>query len=1516
MIAIVACGPATTVEAAVVDISGTLTLPLDATVGAGNSARLTANSQTYWGGTTAVSNVDLNNFQLTIDNGGGNSQYYNGAITGPGTLRFQGRDDATWTPDIRLGGTVANSPDAVTLAKGRVQLNKTAGVDALAGAITVNTGQTVRIQLLKSNQINDASTITSTAGSGAFHLDMDGFSETIDGLVIKTGHMVNTGIGGVLNVTSLTVGGVSKPRGAYTAGSGFVTGSGYIDVDNFGPPVIELPPGVPASPSPADTANNIHPATLSKLTWAASTDATSYDVYLWLASDPQPVSPTANVLITEYTVSPQVLSLSDYKWQVIAKNSIGDTPGPEWTFTTIDRRNISGTLTQALDAIVGAGPASLTADATTYYGGTTSVFSINLNGFQFTINNGGGNSQYYNGAITGPGTIRFQGRGDASWFPDMRLGGTLANSPGSVILQYGRVQLNKTDGVDALAGAISVATNQTARIQLLKSNQINDAATIVSTGSSGAFYLELGGFSDTIASLTIKTGHLVDTGVGGVLTVTNLTVGGVIKGPGTYTSADGFVSGSGSVLVPGATTPADAGTSLVSASPSSVVADGSTPSTITVTLLDSGSNPVSGKTVTLASSRGAADTISAASGLSDGSGVVTFNVTSATTGAPVFTATATTDSVTVSQTAEVTFTELPPADAGTSTVTASPGSVVANGLSASTITVTLKDSGGSAVPGKTVTLASSRGATDTISSASGSSNASGVVIFTVKSTTDGSPVFTATDTTDSVTISQTASVTFAVNPAASDSQSTVAASPGSVVANGSTASTITVTLKDSGGAAVAGKTVTLASSRGASDTISAASGVSNLAGVVTFTVTSLTAGEAIFTATDTTDSVVLTQTAAVTFTEATNVVDISNVLNPWEPANPGAGVKIDVAVTSDKSARLVGLTQTHWASGGFSRLVDLNGNTLIIDSGGGNAMTCSGAISGNGLVRVNAGGIGVLHINGSVGNTYTGATEINSGPVKLTKTSGNALNGTIAVNGSMSNNFPGTGNLWWGANNQVNDTSNLTLAAGSSLNLAGYADTMGTLALTGDANIYLSGATSMVHFADSSAASWTAGKQLVIREWNGSPAGGGTEGVFFGDSADGLDAGQLANLGFMNPAGFDAGLYHAAILATGEVVPTGTAVEAISPPYDLSPAATAARAAIYTSTGRADLTASGSPLATGTRIVFFGDSITWQNSYIGMLNTAIATGAGTTGKSITLINRGINGGGVLQVRDGAPDSGYPGSTPQASFASLLTSDNADIAVVFIGINDVWWRNTSAATYEQALRDLAATADAQGVTLIFATPAAHNESPVGADSLDAAINQFSGIVQTVAADTGSTFVNLRSAFVSYWQNNNYEIRLDGTYVTLKTYGLLTYDGVHPTTLGNQMIADHIADGILSALTAGSPFETWANDNAGGQPADEDFDKDGVPNGVEYFMGATGSTFTPNPPVVTVGAVRTVTWPRDPNAVASFKVQISETLTGWEDVLPPHASIDESDPDQVTYTLPSGSSQKFCRLVVTP
>lgn len=98
--------------------------------------------------------------------------------------------------------------------------------------------------------------------------------------------------------------------------------------------------------------------------------------------------------------------------------------------------------------------------------------------------------------------------------------------------------------------------------------------------------------------------------------------------------------------------------------------------------------------------------------------------------------------------------------AATSTVVASPTSVAADNYTASTITVTLKDSAGTAVPGKAVALAAGSGSS-MITTLSGTSNASGVATFSVvNGTVEGPITYTATDTTDSIVITQTAQVTF------------------------------------------------------------------------------------------------------------------------------------------------------------------------------------------------------------------------------------------------------------------------------------------------------------------------------------------------------------------------------------------------------------------------------------------------------------------------------------------------------------------------------------------------------------------------------------------------------------------------------------------------------------------------------------------------------------------------------------------------------------------------------------
>jgi autotransporter-associated beta strand protein len=115
---------------------------------------------------------------------------------------------------------------------------------------------------------------------------------------------------------------------------------------------------------------------------------------------------------------------------------------------------------------------------------------------------------------------------------------------------------------------------------------------------------------------------------------------------------------------------------------------------------------------------------------------------------------------------------------------------------------------------------------------------------------------------------------------------------------------------------------------------------------------------------------------------------------------------------------------------------------------------------------------------------------------------------------------------------------------------------------------------------------------------------------------------------------------------------------------------------------------------------------------------------------------------------------------------------------------------------------------------------------------------------------------------------------------------------------------------------SGYSTWATANAGGQTADLDFDNDGVDNGVEYFLGATGSGFTQSP---TTFANKKATWTNGGKIAKEqygiqFWIQKSTDLVGWTDVASDDPNLENVD-GSVSYTL-TGSGKEFMRLKVTP
>ena len=150
---------------------------------------------------------------------------------------------------------------------------------------------------------------------------------------------------------------------------------------------------------------------------------------------------------------------------------------------------------------------------------------------------------------------------------------------------------------------------------------------------------------------------------------------------------------------------------------------------------------------------------------------------------------------------------------------------------------------------------------------------------------------------------------------------------------------------------------------------------------------------------------------------------------------------------------------------------------------------------------------------------------------------------------------------------------------------------------------------------------------------------------------------------------------------------------------------------------------------------------------------------------------------------------------------------------------------------------------------------------------------------------------------------------------------------PELAGNAYLGgksyDLMGGGRLVPIGAASGFGTWAaTNNANGQTLADDHDRDGVPNGIEYFLGGpTGNTtgLSALPAVANNSGGRSVTWTMAGNYTGAygtdFVVETSESLSGaWTtEIL--GANVIRAG-NAVTYTFPPpGPARKFVRLKVT-
>lgn len=184
------------------------------------------------------------------------------------------------------------------------------------------------------------------------------------------------------------------------------------------------------------------------------------------------------------------------------------------------------------------------------------------------------------------------------------------------------------------------------------------------------------------------------------------------------------------------------------------------------------------------------------------------------------------------------------------------------------------------------------------------------------------------------------------------------------------------------------------------------------------------------------------------------------------------------------------------------------------------------------------------------------------------------------------------------------------------------------------------------------------------------------------------------------------------------------------------------------------------------KVLFFGDSITQAGikpgGYISLLKESLP--------EKELIGAGIGGNKVYDLFLRLEDD--------------VLSKKPDIVFIYIGVNDVWHKQSSltgtdpdkfAAFYSAIINKLKKS----GIKTILCTPAVIGERTDFSNSQDGDLNRYSQIIRDLASKHGCGLVDLRKAFLEYNLKNNPEN---------KESGILTTDRVHLNQAGNQLLAD--------------------------------------------------------------------------------------------------------------------------------
>ena len=546
--------------------------------------------------------------------------------------------------------------------------------------------------------------------------------------------------------------------------------------------------------------------------------------------------------------------------------------------------------------------------------------------------------------------------------------------------------------------------------------------------------------------------------------------------------------------------------------------------------------------------------------------------------------------------------------------------------------------------------------------------------------------------------------------------------------------------------------------------------------------------------------------------------------------------------------------------------INLNANTLSFNTAGtANVMTLSGVISGTGSLNKTA-GTGTLTLN-NTDNNFEGTVTLVGGTTNITKITNGGSNSSLGK-GSSSIVFNGATLSYTGTTTDTTDRV-IDMRAGAAINNNGVG---GQITITA-ANVSQGGTAS-----------------ARILSLGGSNTNDNTFNSILGNSGSGTSISTLQKNG------------------TGKWIITGT---------QLYTGATIVNAGLLAIGGSTILGGATGSTADAGNIVFGQNLNSGRLEFVTVANLGAAdqirfrnTGGtaglggalvyvGTTDETLSKTIQCDTSIGIrLESNSVGGKLTYNGPFSQTNRMLYLggtgTGDNT-LATAFTGTGGLTkrdagtWILTGTNTYTGDTTVMDGVLTVSGTSIANGNKLIINGGKVASTGIEIVNTLFFGTTQQVAGTWGATGSG-------------------ATYIDDTRFSGLA--------------------GVVIVNTGPPTYASWTSTNGVvGQAADLDHDNDGVPNGVEYFIGGpTGNTtgFTSLPGVTTTMGSLSVTWTKAASYTGTygtdFFVETSTTLEAgsWTtEVVSPNSGFTVVvSGNNVTFTFPAaGPAKKFARLKVT-